>query len=395
MSCSSESIGHFIGTGIFTQTGGTNAVSGTLELASNSGSKGTYNFSAGLLTASNETVGGFVGTGVFNQTGGTNTITNTLQLSSNSGSQGTYNLSDGYLSAANETVGSFSGTGTINQSGGVNTVSKDLVLSSNSISTGYYILSGSGSMSASNEFIGKSSSGIFTQTGGTNNVSNKLYIGYNASSTGVYALSGSGVLSVASGGELRVGADSGVGRLEWFGGTLSTPTLTLGTNGTLAVGFDFNIASLLNGTLYSGSFNSGSGSLEITNGATASQTDSSSLSLPTTTLFVGSLQGSGTYQLANTQQLTGSNEYIGMTGNGLFSQSGGNHTVAYLQIGKKGQYLLSGGTLAIAGGLVNKGVLQFDGTPNLSIAGPSIIDFSQGTLTNGTNCRSPSPWGRL
>ena len=58
-----------IGTGaVFTQTGGTNTASGSLTLANNLGSSGTYNLQGGSLSADtfNLNVGG-----IFNQSGGT------------------------------------------------------------------------------------------------------------------------------------------------------------------------------------------------------------------------------------------------------------------------------------------------------------------------------------
>ena len=86
------------GTGTFTQSGGiislpTDYTSGVV-LGNNPGDTGTYNLSGtGRLTTTynNETVGNS-GTGVFNQSGGTNAPT-TLVLAANAGSTGTYTLS--------------------------------------------------------------------------------------------------------------------------------------------------------------------------------------------------------------------------------------------------------------------------------------------------------------
>ncbi len=89
--------------------------------------------------------------------------------------------------------------------------------------------------------MGYSGTGNFTQSGGTNQVSGILGLGANTGSTGMYTLTGTGTLSVAGG--MYVG-DFGPGRLEWFSNTstLSTPTLTIGPSGTLAMGFNFDMA---------------------------------------------------------------------------------------------------------------------------------------------------------
>ena len=68
MSATDEIIGD-IGTGaVFTQTGGTNIASGTLTLANNPGSSGTYNLYDGLLDVATFTLNPG---GIFNQYGGT------------------------------------------------------------------------------------------------------------------------------------------------------------------------------------------------------------------------------------------------------------------------------------------------------------------------------------
>ena len=106
----------YSGTGSFTQSGGTNSVSGSLYLGYNSGSSGTYNLSgSGLLSAPSEYIG-YSGTGSFTQSGGTNTISGSLVLGQNAGSTGTYNLNGGLLSLSGLTQGA--GSATFNFSGG-------------------------------------------------------------------------------------------------------------------------------------------------------------------------------------------------------------------------------------------------------------------------------------
>ena len=56
----------YSGTGTFNQTGGTNTISGSLEIASNLGSVGTYNISGGILTVNGA---GILNNGTINLTG--------------------------------------------------------------------------------------------------------------------------------------------------------------------------------------------------------------------------------------------------------------------------------------------------------------------------------------
>ena len=70
---------------------------------------------AGSLIAVAEVIAAS-GTGTFNQTGGTNTVTGSLEISSNSGSTGIYNMSGGTLTVNGAGI---LNKGTINISGGV------------------------------------------------------------------------------------------------------------------------------------------------------------------------------------------------------------------------------------------------------------------------------------
>ena len=153
--------------GTFTQTGGTfhfnhiNLNGGIFNfsdfyLGQAAGSSNTYNLDSGTLTAANEYIG-FSGTGVFTQSGGTNTVSNTLTLAANPGSSGTYNLQGGSLSAATVNLnagGTFTQTGgtfdftTFNHNAGSASFA-DLYLGSNAGSSSTYNLSG-GSLSAVN-----------------------------------------------------------------------------------------------------------------------------------------------------------------------------------------------------------------------------------------------------
>ena len=114
------------------------------------------------------------GTGIFTQSGGTNSASSYLYLGYYAGSSGTYSLSGGGLLSVggNEFVG-YSGTGSFAQSGGTNSA-PGLWLGFNTGGSGTYNLSGSGLLSVPYQFIGNSGSGSFTQSAGTNAVSGRI-----------------------------------------------------------------------------------------------------------------------------------------------------------------------------------------------------------------------------
>ena len=158
--------------------------------------------------------------------------------------------------------------------------------------------------------------------------------------------------------------------LNGLGGTLTTPTLALGSKGTLALGFDFNVASLLDGSLFGGtSFSNSAGSLVIVNGATTTQGGTSSLSVASLTL--GTAQGSGNYSLAENGKMSAGYEYIGYSGNGSFIQTGGTNTITTIYtdgliLGNKsmstGVYNLSGSSLLSISSSSSGEIIGYSGT---------------------------------
>jgi hypothetical protein len=115
-----------IGNGTLTVGGGNGIINvGNLVLGSIPGSNVNFTLSdtglyqdtnkvAGALTTNNLVLGKD-GVGTFTQTGGNNTISGTVTLAANAGSAGTYNLNDGTLRATTITVYS---EGTFNFNGG-------------------------------------------------------------------------------------------------------------------------------------------------------------------------------------------------------------------------------------------------------------------------------------
>ncbi len=101
LSSPSESIGG-LGVGTFTQSGGTNTVYNPhydyFTLGYSPSSSGAYSLSgSGLLTVTPPEAIGFMGSGTFTQTGGTNSASGGLVLAQYGGSTGTYNLNGGLL----------------------------------------------------------------------------------------------------------------------------------------------------------------------------------------------------------------------------------------------------------------------------------------------------------
>ena len=134
-------------------------VSNDLRLGDNAGSSGTYSLSGtGQLSARNERIGND-GTGMFTQTSGTNTISNYLTV----GNNGTYELSGtGQLSATFEDI-----YGTFTHTGGTHTVIGDPVFPGFGMGLrggGTYEISG-GTLTAVTIVVGLNGSGTFTVTG--------------------------------------------------------------------------------------------------------------------------------------------------------------------------------------------------------------------------------------
>jgi autotransporter-associated beta strand protein len=297
-----ESIGDQ-GTGVFTQSGGTNATPG-LFLGYHPGGNGTYGLSNGSLTATSENIG-YYGTGVFTQTGGTHAVSVNLAIGTFAGSSGSYGLSgSGLLITGNSEYIGYQGSGCFAQSGGTHEVTGgNLLLGDSSNTSGSYDLSGSGLLSAqNNEYIGYGDSGSFTQWGGTHIVNKFLYIGYYRGSSGSYDLQC---------------------------GSLSTVNEYVGYNG-------------------SGNF--------VQSGGT--HTVQSSLCLGQ------AAGGSATYALSGSGLLSAPYEYVGYPGSGSFLQTGGTNSAGNLNLayssGFSGTYMLNAGLLNLSSLIQGSGSAAFN-----------------------------------
>jgi autotransporter-associated beta strand protein len=344
----------YSGTGIFTQTGGTNSIGQILNIGEESGSSGTYELSGdGQLSALEEWVGTF-GTGKFKQTGGTNSIGQLLYIGSHSGSSSTYELGgDGQLSAPEEWVG-LSGTGMFKQTGGTNSVGHPLFIGNNHNSKGIYELSGDGHLSAENQYVGTFGTGTFTQSGGINSISTHLYLGYDSGSSGTYELSDDGQLSA----ENQYVGYFGTGTFTQSGGINSISTyLYLGYNSGSSGTYNLNGGTLILRSLRTGSgtasFNFGGGTLKISSHF--------GTSLPIT--------------------LTGIN------GNANIDSTGYYNLLSGVLSGPGGLNKLGSGTLTLSGinsyygeTNVNAGILAL--TSSGSIANSPLIDVKSGAYLN-------------
>ena len=149
---------------------------------------------------------------------------------------------------------------------------------------------GGGTLAVYNQYVGSGGTGTFTQSGGTNGVSNDLYLGNAHADNGTYALNGPATLSAAA----EYVGYAGTGAFTQTGGSNST---TGGYSGNMYLGYRTT--------------------------------------------------GTGSYNLSGTGSLSSYWQYIGYSGTGTFSQSGGTNSATYLQLGVNagaaGTYNLSGG----------------------------------------------------
>ncbi len=214
------------------------------------------------------------------------------------------------------------------QSGGTNTVAFYLTLGSNSGDSGSYNLSG-GSLAVAElngaEYIGYDGTGTFAQTGGTHTVGVPLYLGYNADGSGTYNL-GSGSLYAAS----EYVGYSGSGTFTQTGGTH--------TVGTASPNFSFMFVGYNSGS--NGAYNLGGGSLwcggqeyiGLQGNGTFSQSGGYSTAAQ---IVLGSGVGSsGSYSLTNGNLSCQTAEIIGVDGTGCFTQGGGNNAPGWVLIGR-------------------------------------------------------------
>ncbi len=379
-------------------------------LAYNTGSSGSYALSgpSTLLTGSEQV--GYYGTGSFAQSGGANNIGNGSGVLYDYGS---YNLSgSAALLAGMEYVGS-SGAASFIQMGGVNSAG---LLSIGA--KGRYQFSG-GTL----QINGLTNQGIFDATGCVG--------GLNISGSSIFDFSQATLVNTGS-----MSVSAGPGSLKFWPANFNPKTAFAGYDDQGETYFPGSPLTILPGQSLSGNFTlgdqllcqgtisalaggsitlnggvavSGMGSVSLGNGTFSVNNSLSGITGGVLTasagymnstggssgLFVqsagtctlGSLylannSSSGSYSLGGSGTLVASNEYVGGSGAGVFTQTAGLNSVKVLNIGNLGRYQFGGGTLQVAA-ISNLGVFDATGsTGALTLSGAQIADLSQAILVN-------------
>ena len=217
------------------------------------------------------------------------------------------------------------GTATISQSGMV-----CQALDLGGTSSGAVVMTGGGLSSSGSQYIGFSGVGTFLQQGGGNSIyrgytdgSSCLYLGYNVGSCGTYTLSGTAGLALESttSSAIEYVGYSGSGTFIQTGGTNSVVSLDNfdGCYGYIYIGYN-------SGATGTYSLSSGSCSSDIQY-VGYSGTGSFSQSGGTNTiynLYLGyNTTSQGTYELSGSGTFNFLNRYVGYSGTGKFTQSGG------------------------------------------------------------------------
>lgn len=216
------------------------------------------------------------------------------------------------------------------------------------------------------EYVGGTGSGTLIQSGGTNNCSGAINVGFSPGSSGTYN---------QSGGQLFASS-------EYVGDNAAAGTFTqsAGTNNC-------------GGTLYVG-YNSGSSGTYIQSGGVNSLNNASG------TLYLGyNGYSSGSYNLS-AGSLSAGYEYVGNSGAGTFTQSGGTNTCRYplyvgYNSGSSGTYNQSGGVNTITNNAPlylgdfgsSSGSYNLSGSGSLSAVSEYLGYTGSGTFTQsgGTN----------
>jgi len=355
---------------IATNTSSTNGYVGYLQ-----GSSGTVTVSASKWTTTSSSFIGYSGNGTLNITnGGTVSISSSsgyLYIGDTSTSTGVINVdgaSSRLLAASSPIYIGYAGNGTLNIANGA-AVSATAVYvgntnGSNGASSGQLNFgAGGGTLTTKSLYIAPS------QVSGTgsivaNGIVGDITLTLTSANQTIALTSGVNVsLSASSSGDLGVGY-FGTGSLTISGATISSARGYLGqyrgATGTATVSganSRWNVTSLNVG------FN-GDGSLFIANGGTVSSSSSSFLGEN------GNTNGTVTISDAASAWLNTSTIYVGYTGRGVVSQTGGSVSGSALYLGVaangSGTYNLIGGTLATKAITVG--------------SGPATFNFGGGTL---------------
>jgi hypothetical protein len=360
-----------------------------------SGATGTLNMAGGSLSAPSEHIGDG-GTGTLTQSSSTNTVASTLYVGYAVGGAGKYNLNGGALTVnagGSIRIGANSGSGRFAWYGGtittpsfvlgtLGTLAMGFNFDAPSLASGSLFAGGGALTGLSSSTLEISNSATASESSGTVTVK-YLNIG-GATTSGRYSLS-AGQLNISTGGSIRVGADGGTGRFDWYGGNITAPSFVLGTLGTLAMGFNFDATSLASGSLFAGGgtlTGLSSATLEVTNNATATE---NSGALGVKILNIGGASASGKYSLSAGQLniSTGGSIRVGADGGtGRFEWYGGTIAAPSFVLG-------AAGTLAMGfdfnvGGLTSGTLYGGGAFSGLSSATLEVTNNATATENSGT-----------
>ncbi len=189
--------------------------------------------------------------------------------------------------------------------------------------------------------VGNYGAGTFSQSGGVNAVASNLYLGNNGGSA-AYNLSGG---SLAAPWEY-VGYFATGSVITQSGGTNSvTSGLYLGYAAAFSGAYNLSGSGLLSATSTAAEYIGYSGSGSFTQSGGTNSIAGGNL------LYLGyNLHGSGTYSLSGTGLLVAGNEDIAVSGTGTFTQTGGTNSTGQVYVGalagSYGAYNLAGGSLS-------------------------------------------------
>ena len=362
MSANAEYLGD-VGPGIITQSGGTNAVAGQLDVGTGygSGTYGAYSLSGNSqLSASSEYVGNYASAGTFTQSGGTNVVSS-LTISTS----GSYLLGGGALQVGGEffNQGIFAGNGTpvILSAGGILDLTSGTwqKLSTISLSIGANSL-----LIVPAGFNPSTGFASYTTLGLTHTVGTTLTVPAGEGFGGLGSISDpvncQGTITAAAGGYINLSGGltlSGTGTVNLGSGDLTTNDQTSTLSGGTLLGFAHFVGS--GGT---GLFTQSGGVNNITNG-----------------FFLGFNAGDrGTYNLSGSGWLlSGLDEDVGYSGTGSFTQSGGTNSIGNYCGLNLGYNANSSGTYNFSGGLLTAVYETVGG------GGPGTFTQSRGTNTIG------------
>ncbi|HEY7089195.1 MAG TPA: hypothetical protein VH518_13955 [Tepidisphaeraceae bacterium] len=378
------------GAGTFDQTGGVHTVTGLFDAGSTTGA-GTYLLSGGTLNvfSTNEIIGDSPAGGTFIQSGGVHQIGTELtpvrlNLAGNSGTRGTYLLNDGTLNVSfDENVGAIA-AGTFIQSGGVHVIGSatspaNLNIPLISGATGFFLLN-NGSLTVNGDTIlggnGGGATGILTLSGGSMTVTGALAI---STSLGASSINLQGAtLSVGT-----LNTTAFLAGFHWTSGTLIyRDSLVLDP---LAMTLDTaNITAPEALTVTKTT--SGDGSLRVTlNGGT----------FTTGSLSSGSLVqfNTGTFRLTDASLTIGSSGLFGstLTLNALQHIDIPNGPV---NINSLAQLVMTSDTAFLSGGpLTSKGTISGTGqiannitnNGDINASGTDVLHFTGSTNTSSGN----------